>query len=484
MSYPSDYQSSMTRMLLPSPLRGTLLLSAAIALVASGCAGSRPTGAGSSMPRGPGAAGPAGAAGGAVPGAPSEMTRLYRSMGLIAGSGAMPFAAAVSFLPMPSPDSTLTLVALSLPSRALGFAREGDRYAGGYVARVQLRQGPVVVKTIEATEQVRVPTFRETSRTDESIIWQQFLRLAPGRYTMTVSVKDESSIRNSTEEVSLVVPRLEPGGLSTPVPVYEAIPRLRVDSLPRLLARPRSTVVYGIDSVLALYIDAAGSTPPTAIRVRAMGDADIVGLDTLVELPSRGTSRSTTIGLPVGRLPVGINTIQVTATGRPDTARTRVLVTLGEDVPIGTFDEMLTYLRLFANQERLKRLRDADFADRATAWTAFLKDTDPVPGTAEHEGLRDYFARIRTANIRFRDDAVAGWQSDRGTAFVALGDPDNIIDTGLLNPNERVRQQIWQYSELRVQLIFIDQTGFGRWRIAPQSRNDLDLVIRRKLDMR
>lgn len=417
-------------------------------------------------------------------GAPAEMTRLYRSLGLVAGSGAIPFTASVSFLRAPSPDSTLTLVALSLPSRALGFAREGERYAAAYVARIQLRQGPTVVRTIEATEQVRVPTFRETSRTDESIIWQQFLRLAPGRYTMTVSVKDESSIRNSSEEVSLEVPRLAADGLTSAVPVYEAIPRQVVDSLPRLLARPRSTLVYGVDPVLPLYIDAVGATPPAAVRVRVIGDADIVGIDTLIDLPSRGASRSTTVGLPVGRMAVGINTVQITAEGRSDTARTRVLVTLGEDVPIGTFEEMLAYLRLFATQDRLKQLRDADIADRAAAWTSFLKDTDPVPGTAEHEGLRDYFARIRTANVRFRDDVGAGWQSDRGTAFVALGDPDNIIDTGLLNPNDRVRQQIWEYRELRIQLIFIDQTGFGRWRLAAQSRGDLDVAIRRKLGSR
>ncbi len=425
-----------------------------------------------------------GAPGVPIPGAPAEMTRLYRAMGLVAGAGTIPFTASVSFLRAPSPDSTLTLLALSLPSRSLGFAREGDRYAAAYVARVQLRQGATVVRTIEATEQVRVPTFRETSRTDESIIWQQFLRLAPGRYTMTVSVKDESSIRSSSEEVSLQVPALAPDGLTTAIPVYEAIPRQTVDSLPRVLARPRSTLVYGIDSLLALYIDAVGSTPPGSVRVRAVGDAEIVGLDTVVELPQRGAGRSTTIGLPVNRLAIGINTIQVTAAGRTDTARTRVLVTLGEDVPIGTFDEMLAYLRWFTTPDQLRALRDADLADRATAWTTFLKATDPVPGTAEHEGLRDYFARIRTANLRFRDDVGAGWQSDRGTAFVALGDPDNIIDTGLLNPNERVRQQIWEYRELRIQLFFIDQTGFGRWRLSPQSRGDLDLAIRRKLGAR
>lgn len=474
----------MTPKPLPRPTWGTLTRAAAAslaALVVAGCASPRPTGAGSAVPPGPGGPGGAAAVG---TGAPAEMTQLYRGMGLIAGTGAIPFTASVSFLRAPSPDTTLTLLALSLPSRALGFAREGERYAGGYVARVQLRQGPTVVRTIEATEKVRVPTFRETSRTDESIIWQQFLRLTPGRYTLTVSVKDESSIRNSTEEVTLEVPRLAPDGLTTAVPVYEAIPRQVADSLPRLLARPRSTLVYGVDSLLALYIDAVGATPPSAVRVRVLGDADIVGVDSLIELPARGAGRSTTVGIPVGRLPVGVNTVQITAPGRTDTARTRVLVTLGEDVPIGTFDEMLLYLRWFTSQDRLKDLRDADLSDRAAAWSAFLKETDPIPGTAEHEGLRDYFARIRIANIRFRDDAGAGWQTDRGTTFVALGDPDNIIDTGLLNPNARVRQQIWEYRELRVQLIFIDQTGFGRWRLAAQSRNDLDVAIRRKLATR
>jgi GWxTD domain-containing protein len=450
----------------------------------AGCASPRPTG--SPAPRDGPRGAPGGAPGQAVAaaGAPAEMQRLYRSMGLVAGSGAIPFAASVSFLRVPSPDTTLTLLALSLPSRSLGFAREGDRYAAAYVARVQIRQGATMIRTIESTEQVRVPTFRETSRTDESIIWQQFIRLAPGRYTLAVSIKDESSIRSAGEEVSLEVPRLAPEALASPIPVYEAIPRQSVDSLPRLLARPRATVTYGVDSVLALYLDAVGGNAPSSVQIRVVGDGDIVGIDTLAALPQRAGGRSGTVAIPVNRLAVGINTVLVTAPGRSDTARTRVLVSLGEDVPIGTFDDMLTFLRFFTTPERLKALRDADLQERAVAWNTFLKDTDPVPGTAEHEGLRDYFARIRSANIRFRDDAGAGWQSDRGTAFVALGDPDNIIDTGLLNPNERVRQQIWEYRELRVQLIFVDQTGFGRWRLTAQSRGDLDLAIRRKLATR
>ncbi|MBL0938864.1 MAG: GWxTD domain-containing protein [Gemmatimonadaceae bacterium] len=453
------------------------------ALVLSACAGSRPA---PGPPAGTPPAGAPGAPGG--PGGPAtgaqttaaDMQRLYRSLGLIAGSGAMPFTASVSFLRAPSLDSTLTLFALSLPSRVLGFTREGDRYVASYNARLEVRQGGTIIKTIEATEQVRVPTFRETSRTDESIIWQQFLRLAPGRYTLTLGVKDGGSLRAGTEEVALDVPRLSPTTLGTPVPVYEAIPRQTSDSLPRILARPRSTVVFGVDSVLPVYVDAVGESVPSTVAVRIIDDGDVTLWDSTFALPSRSSGRSTTLGIPVARMGIGINRVVLVPEGSSDTARTRVLVSLGDDLPIATFDEMLSYLRYFTTADRVRELRDAGPTRRAEVWSRFLKETDPVPATAEHEGLRDYFARIRAANVRFRDDAQIGWQSDRGTAFVALGDPDNITDTGLIDPNARVRQQIWDYRELRAQLVFVDQTGFGRWRLSTQGRADLDAAIRRK----
>ncbi|MBY0490203.1 MAG: GWxTD domain-containing protein [Gemmatimonadaceae bacterium] len=425
--------------------------------------------------------GPAGAAAPAAAAGAADMQRLYRTMGLVAAGGAMPFVSSLSFLRTPSPDSTLMLVALSFPSRVLGFQREGERYAASYSVRVQLRQGNTVVRNIEATETVRVPTYRETARTDESVIWQQFVRVAPGRYSMSVAVKDEGSIRNAGEDVTIEVPRLPAGALGSPLPVYEAIARQTLDSLPRILARPRATVAFGADSLFPIYVDAPGADAPSAITVRVLGEGDIVSWQNRTDLPARGASRSATVPIPVRNMGIGINTIEISTVGRADTVRTRVLVSLGDDLPIASFEDMVSYLRYFTTADRLAPLRNATPAQRATAWTQFLKDTDPVPATPEHEGLRDYFGRIRTANLRYRDEGAQGWQTDRGITYVALGDPDNIIDTGLNDPNARVRQQIWEYRELRIQLVFMDQTGFGRWRLSNQQRAELDNAIRRKL---
>lgn len=447
-----------------------------LALTAVGCAGNKNVG----EPGGPGRSGPAGAAA-AGQLAAGEMPRLYREMGLIAGTGTVSFVASVSFLTAPSPDTTLVLVAMSMPSRSLGFTREGDRYVAEYTVRLEARRGPTSVKLIESKETVRVQTFRETSRTDESVIWQQYLRLTPGQYQLALGIKDESGIRTASEEVTIDVPHLSTGQLGTPISVYEAIPRSSVDSMPRLLVRPRSTVTYGVDTLMPVYVEAVGPTAPDSVEVRVIGEGDIELWRTHAELTPRLAVHSVTVGIPASRLGVGISNIVVNAIGQSDTVRTKVLVSLGDDLPIATFEDMLGFLKYFATAERLKVLRDAPVAERAAAWTAFLRETDPVPGTAEHEGLRDYFLRIRTANVRYRDDGLIGWQTDRGIAYVGLGDPDNVYDSGIQDPNARVRQQVWEYRALRVQLVFLDQTGFGRWRLAPSGRSELDNAIRRKL---
>jgi GWxTD domain-containing protein len=155
-------------------------------------------------------------------------------------------------------------------------------------------------------------------------------------------------------------------------------------------------------------------------------------------------------------------------------------VSFGDDLPVTTFDQMVSYLRYFAAPERLKALRDTAPELRAAAWSAFLRETDPVLGTATHEALRDYFARVHTALQRFHDDSgLPGWLTDRGMVFVTLGDPDQVFDQGATDINQRGRTQVWEYAQYHLQLVFIDQTGFGRWRLTTSSDADFRTVARR-----
>jgi GWxTD domain-containing protein len=139
---------------------------------------------------------------------------------------------------------------------------------------------------------------------------------------------------------------------------------------------------------------------------------------------------------------------------------------------------MLSYLRYFASPTRLRALREVAAEQRAEAWARFVASTDPTPATPEHEGLRQYFQRIQAANARFRDEGQQGWLTDRGMVFITLGEPELVRETNPLDVGSRGRALVWDYPSRRVTLVFIDQTGFGRWRLSVQSQGDFQALAR------
>src|SRR6266850_2188764 len=123
-----------------------------------------------------------------------DATSVYRSMGFLASSGPLPFVASIRYLRGPAPDSTLALFSLSLANSAITFQRSGTEFVAEYRVEATFRgdSGLVATRQIARDEQVRVRRFQETLRGDESIIFQQFVTLAPGAYTVSVMVRNRN----------------------------------------------------------------------------------------------------------------------------------------------------------------------------------------------------------------------------------------------------------------------------------------------------
>jgi GWxTD domain-containing protein len=299
---------------------------------------------------------------------------------------------------------------------------------------------------------------------------------------MRLTVRGGTKTTGSAIEATVGVPQLSSGAVSSPVPLYSAVPRDRRAATPQLLATPRSTAVFGRDSVVPLYVEGYGSGVQFPVSVRAVseGGAGVLWSDS-VDLPQRGELFSGIISVPVARLGVGVVSVGVSRSGGIDTVKTPVFVAFGDDLPVATFSEMVDYLRYYASISRLQALRGAAPEQRAAVWAQFLRETDPNPGTPEHEGLRDYFGRVVQASAQFREEGSQGWLTDRGRVFVSLGRPDQIFEPNVADLSQRGRTQIWDYREHRLQILFVDQTGFGRWRMTPTSELEFEGVVRRIL---
>src|SRR5947207_9387160 len=127
-----------------------------------------------------------------------DMSDLYRQIGLLAAPGPVAFVGKVSAFASKSSDTTLLLVSISLPNRALTFTREGERYRAPYEVSLSLNRGSVEAASVNAMEIVRVGSFREINRSDESVIFQHYFHVPPGSYTPSVIVQDVGGSRDAT----------------------------------------------------------------------------------------------------------------------------------------------------------------------------------------------------------------------------------------------------------------------------------------------
>lgn len=412
-----------------------------------------------------------------------NMAAVYNAMGLMATDAPLPFVGKVAYFATASPDTTLMLVTISFANRALTFTRQEEQFSAPYEVRILLLQDTAQVRAVTSTEVVRVSSFREISRSDESIIFQRFLRVPPGQYRLSLAVRDGGSSRAASQQGIVRVPAVSLGMLSTPVVVYEARRRTSLDSVPRFLPTPRSSATFGMDSAVVLYLEGYGSGPRIPVRITISNERSRWS-DT-ISLEKSGSLSSGLVPVPVGRVGLGVSVVSAARIGTPDSSSTRIFVGFGPEIPLMSFEELLTRLRFFATSERIRALRETPIDERGRTWAAFRRATDPIPSTSEHEGLQAYFNRVALADMRFRSSGEMGYLSDRGMVFVTLGEPDQVFEQ-VVNQNNRSvipqsgRVQVWEYGQYNARLVFYD-SGIGRWQLSNASQSDFSSLSSRVL---
>ena len=410
-----------------------------------------------------------------------DATTMYRSMGFLATAGPLPFVASVRYLRGPAPDSTLALFSLSLANSSITFQRSNAEFVAEYRVEATFRgdSNLVPLRRIARDEQVRVRSFQETLRGDESVIFQQYVTLPPGLYTVSVMVRDGNGPAFARTERVDTAPNLwRRPGLARPIPVYQGAGRTQTAALPALLANPRATLPYGTDT-LRFYVEGYGLPEHSRLVARVTDGSDRELWRDTVALRGDASLAAATIAVAPDRLPVGQAELVTTPVAGGDTTRARFLVSFSNQWVITNFEEMMSLLRYFDRSEWVDSLRKAPPDQRPTVWRAFWKATDPVAITPENEALDDYFRRVQQANVRFPDEGEPGWLTDRGEVLITLGEPDEVLDLSSGLDRSGLRVIRWTYTNERLVLFFQDQTGFNHFKLTPTSRAEYQRVLAR-----
>ena len=406
-----------------------------------------------------------------------DPTVVYRQLGYVTGSGQIRFIGTVKILAGRTPDTALAVVGLSMQNRYLTFQRDTDGFAASYRVELAFRQGTMLVRQVVRDQRVVVGTFVETQRAEESIIYQGFFPVPAGSYSLSIIVRDRNGPGMGRFEGPFSVPQLEPPAIATPIAVYRVAPRSDLAATPDLVVNPRSTVDFGTDS-LRFYVETYGLPKGSRVVAAALDSAEQPVWEDTTAIDSSMELRPLVFSVAPAHLTLGRHELQVGVAGGGVVARAPFLVAFSGQWIAANFDEMLSLLRYFTTADSLKALARVPQDDRPAAWRKFLHDTDPDPATPENEALDRYFRRLLAANELYNDEGTAGWLTERGEVYIILGAPDQVIDP---RPDFRGRGRVieWTYDQLNLALYFVDDAGFGRLRLDPESRSEFERIRNR-----
>jgi GWxTD domain-containing protein len=135
---------------------------------------------------------------------------------------------------------------------------------------------------------------------------------------------------------------------------------------------------------------------------------------------------------------------------------------------VTNLDKSVDQLIYIASPEDLEHIKEAqDRLEKAKRFIAFWKKYDSNPADEYNPVFNEYYSRVAYADENFTTYSLEGWRSDRGMVLIILGIPDNIDR----HPFEYYAKpyEIWQYYNLNRSFLFVDNSGFGDYRLSPDT---------------
>ena len=129
---------------------------------------------------------------------------------------------------------------------------------------------------------------------------------------------------------------------------------------------------------------------------------------------------------------------------------------------IASFNQAILAMRYILVDDEYKMMRRSKPEKQEELFLSYWKERDPSPETKENELQDEYFSRVAYANSSFKG-STDGWRTHMGEIYIKFGRPDDIEEYS--DPFTRIYQQRWHYYRINKYFDFVDESGFGDYRL-------------------
>jgi GWxTD domain-containing protein len=384
------------------------------------------------------------------------------------------FVDAVSFASQTGAGSRLD-VFTQVGYDALSFVKRDELYAAAYEMTISIFDSTnTLVSEKLWTEEVKGVSFERSVSPGLSSVSQRAFEVKPGNYSLRVVMRDkESGISRRVTRQILVSDFFKPDFSLSDIMLLS---RVGMQGEKRSITPNISSNVGSIADAFFAYIEVYNTRKLDSVRfvtdvLNKKGERTL-RVDTLVSLNPGRNERI--LRIPHASLPLGDFKLLVKArpvhespdedTSSLATTNRQIIVRWsGLSRSVKDLDLAIEQVRYIAKDDELSLLKDAKTQEEKQArFMAFWKKRDPNPNTPRNERMEEYYARVEYANKQFRH-YVDGWRTDMGMVYIIFGAPNN-VDRHPFEVDSKP-YEVWAYYEINYSFVFIDQTGFGDYRL-------------------
>jgi GWxTD domain-containing protein len=353
----------------------------------------------------------------------------------------------------------------------LSFVKREDKFVASYEMTIAVFDSSnALVGERLWNEEVKTPSFDQSVSSGSSSLILRSFEVPPGRYRISVICRD-----NESRVTRRVAKQLTATDFSVPglhLSDIMLIARLSQTGGKRNILPVVSSNVGSLQGAMHIFFEAYNDGKPDTIRfvarVLTQNNTEVLKMDSTVALDT-GTNqvflRIDQSALAIGDYKLYVQAFPAT-TNEPALATTsRSFIVRWAALPrsVASLDAAIDQIVYIAREKELSYIKEATTPEeKQKRFFDFWKKRDPNPNTIRNERMEEHYARVDYANKHFKHYSE-GWRTDMGMVYIMFGTPSNVDRhpfEGASKPYE-----IWTYYDLNHSFVFIDQTGFGDYRL-------------------
>jgi GWxTD domain-containing protein len=358
---------------------------------------------------------------------------------------------------------------IQVPYQEIQFVKSTKGFSAAYTVTVSVyddedKEKLLVEKSWK--EKIDAIDFEQTVSKDNYNLSLKSFHLVPREYFIVTSVEDEDSRKKfASENLYNVRDLTKKVSISDLMLVSN---QRYIEGSNKILPNVSRNITSKRDGIPMFFEIYSDNSSEVKIEFTIKDeDDDVIHKDTISKqlIPDRNQIIHT-----VKDISLGLGNYKITVVIL-DSSRNKVAVVdksfisrwVGIPAAIQDLNKAVDQLVYIATPTDMSFIEDSENQDeKIERYLDFWKKKDPTPNTDENELFNEYYRRISYANENF-SHYIEGWRSDRGMVFIILGSPNN-VDRHPFDLESKP-YEVWQYYELNRSFVFVDETGFGDYRL-------------------